>query len=250
MSREVKDDLDKLVGFVTNYRIADIESESEFRSCISEVHKKYLAVLTLAFEVRKNQWDPSNIFAKDTGKIEKFHAYSEEAVSEIGTSFFLLLHGCYKAINLLLRSSIENFFKAVGSLEDTSILTLRSTYEVIDRAQLLKVFSDEYAKPEFSSLKNEYSDLCKTVHTADFEQMEVVESLGNFPHFDPQKCKATAEKINSVIRAELFVLNLIFHAPVKTIHHRNRDIVQTAFTARQVGRLVSIRSAAESIEEQ
>lgn len=57
------------------------------------------------------------------------------------TSTFLVTHGCYKGAKLLLRSSIENFIKAVCFDEYPDIVIKKSVYEVFDIAKASMTFS-------------------------------------------------------------------------------------------------------------
>ena len=106
MSLYINRDADKLVKYFKEYRLENVFLESGFIDEFRKVHKKSLGYLVLYSEIEKQN------------KIKMFWAdkaifYLQESVSDVLQSVFAWVNGAYKPANLLLRSSIENFNKAV-----------------------------------------------------------------------------------------------------------------------------------------
>ena len=109
MSRRIKEDFDNLCDFFKKYSLAPIFEEKDFVKQISTYHKKYYSYLVLVIEL-KEIVDNAN-YAPCMSQ-EQYN-YVLESCSDVGQALFLVTHGCYKGAKLLLRSSIENFIKAV-----------------------------------------------------------------------------------------------------------------------------------------
>lgn len=78
----------------------------EFVDEFKKVHKKALGYLVIYSEMEKQ-----NITRRHLDNKALF--YLKESVSDVLQSVFAWVNGAYKAADLLLRSSIENFNKAI-----------------------------------------------------------------------------------------------------------------------------------------
>lgn len=137
MSRRIKEDFDNLCDFFKKYSLAPIFEEKDFVKQISTYHKKYYSYLVLVIEL-KEIVDNAN-YAPCMSQ-EQYN-YVLESCSDVGQALFLVTHGCYKGAKLLLRSSIENFIKAVCFDEYPDIVIKKSVYEVFDIAKASMTFS-------------------------------------------------------------------------------------------------------------
>ena len=116
MSRRVKDDFEKLVGFFDSYSLKPNNKNKEFQTFLSAYHKRYYAYLTFMAELSQYKSKPLLTRLNDN----QYRFYSESC-SDCGIALFDSVNGNYKGTRLLLRSSIENFMKAVSLDEDTTI---------------------------------------------------------------------------------------------------------------------------------
>lgn len=133
MSKYINEDAEKLTKYFKEFELKNIFLNSEFVDEFKKVHKKTLGYLVIYFEIEK-QNKRSKFFQ------EKAIYYLKESVSDILQSFFCWINGAYKASDLLLRSSIENFNKAIiGNIND-DVYTEKSVYKIFDMANKL----DEY----------------------------------------------------------------------------------------------------------
>lgn len=196
MSRELKNDFDRLIQFISEYSLTEMPDDKDFIGILTEMHKKYFSILTFFYELRHQGYQPSIVCNQDqlAYRQEVFQDFLSESVSELGSSFFILLHGCYKSSEQVLRSAIENFLKSVGSTEHIDIITNKNMYEVIDLSKEIAFFQDsEYSKLH-DKLKELYANMCATVHTATKNNMQYISAIGYFPHFEITKAMEIKKK--------------------------------------------------------
>src|SRR5690606_37492442 len=182
MSRDVQEDFRQLLDFVREYSLGDPEDTTARRELLSRQHKKYHALLTILGEIRHQSFAPISPEASNADELNQaFHERLAEFGSDVGSAFFSWIHGGYKGGRLLIRSGIENFVKAVVLIEDSTVLTVKSTYEVFDRAAETSFFRSH--KPRLDRLRDLYAILSRDVHTATPAQMALVGALNFFPQF-------------------------------------------------------------------
>lgn len=223
MSRRVKDDFENLLGFFDSYSLKTNIKNTEFLSFLSSYHKRYYAFLTFVAELSQYKTKPLLSELNDS----QYRFYSESC-SDCGIALFDSVNGNYKGSRLLLRSSIENFMKAVCLDEDTTIDKERSVYVLFDRAKMIPFFSEETTKNLFDLIHQLYKDLCKDVHTASINNMMQLSALNTLPAFDVGQSKSVVMIVLSLISAYVTLLSLKYNAFYHTIHYENKDIIQTS----------------------
>src|SRR5690554_13180 len=178
MSREISSDFKNLLEYIKSYSIKHTLDLDQFKQTISAFHKKYYAYLTLIGEIQfKLNHDP-------TGKISQTQfTYLLESCSDIGTSFFNLLHGSYKSSKLILRSSIETFLKGFTMDEYKDVITETSMFNVFRNVKALSFFRLGLPNELINDTHNIYKALCADVHTAQEINMEKITALNNFPKY-------------------------------------------------------------------
>lgn len=222
MSREVRIDFKELTSFIENYSLPSKEGEPNYYHQIARLHKVYYSLLTLHRDVCQTTES-----GKPTSTLD---LYLNEVISELGSSFFVFLHGCYKASHLILRSAIENFCKAFGSEVSPNITELKHTYEVIAQAGQASVFQNSDNRKLFETLKEEYSQLCATVHTASSDKMQNVTALGYFPHYDKNSSSSFANQYLKIAKTILEVVCHEYRDKYLGMHYKNRDIVDASLS--------------------
>ena len=211
MSRLVKDDFGKLCTFIKDYGLSDVLDIEDAKKLLSFFHKKYFAYLVLIEEIHQKTVlnDGSINMSKEQ------YEYLQESCSDLGQAFFLVFHGCYKGVKLLLRSSIENFLKGSCMDEDRSLLTTKNVYEVFDKAKSTNVFIGTRVKL-YSQLRNEYSLLCQDVHTADDSHMASITSLNHFPSFQKKEAESISKIVQKIIPIYITAIalkyNRVYHS--------------------------------------
>ena len=222
MSRIVKDDFEKLVAFFDSYSLKPNIKNTEFQTFLSTYHKRYYAYLTFVAELSQYKSKPQ------LSELNDFqYSFYSESCSDCGVALFDSVNGNYKGSRLLLRSSIENFMKAVCLDEDTTIDREKSVYALFDRAKTIPFFSKTTTKNLFDVIHQHYKDLCMDVHTATIYNMMQLSALNTFPIFDEAQAKSVAGIVLSLISAYVTLLALKYNAFYHTIHYENKDIIQT-----------------------
>lgn len=221
MSRRIKEDFDNLCDFFKKYSLAPIFEEKDFVKQISTYHKKYYSYLVLVIEL-KEIVDNAN-YAPCMSQ-EQYN-YVLESCSDVGQALFLVTHGCYKGAKLLLRSSIENFIKAVCFDEYPDIVIKKSVYEVFDIAKASMTFSGS-KKNIFDTIHTEYIELCKDVHTADFTHMEHITALRLFPHFNNDGAENIKRHILRILPVYITLLCLKYNQGFHSIFYSNQEIIK------------------------
>ena len=217
MARAINEDFKELCSFINSYDMSHILVEDEAKRMFSSCHKKYYAYLLITEEFRP-------LCATKGGLIAPIQ-YSDlqESCSDVGQAFFMTINGCYKGAKLLLRSSIENFLKSICFDEDDTIVLTKSVYEVFDKASVVNVFSSNSSL--HNSIHNEYSILCRDVHTSDENHMEAITSLSHFPAFDKSKCKEVQDCLRRLLSTFITVLSLKYNDEYHKINYAGKEIL-------------------------
>ena len=221
MSREIKADFILLNDFIRDYRISDSLANPDFNIFLSQQHKKYFAFLTLLGELQLKVND-----AKFKPKItEDQYSFLKESCSDLGIAFFISFHGGYKGSKLLIRSSIETFFKGFCQDQIKGIDEESNLYTLFQKVKDYSFFKKQPAKTCFENIYAPYKLLCKDVHTASVVNMAGISALNYFPTFD----KTEADKINKVVLNLIpFYLTLLcfkYNLHYHDSHYKNKQII-------------------------
>ncbi len=226
MTREIKEDFEALSNFLNEYSLASVSLDDNYNSLLSSQHKKYYAVLTLLSEFKHQGLTPVKEDLDDEDSLNQaFLNYLTESISDLGSSLFVWLHGAYKAAKIILRSSLENFFRCMTLIFDPEVLKLKNTYELIDKFKQIKPLESDAGMQIYSALKDLYSLLCADVHTATVDNMQHVSALGYFPGFDQTKAKEFEGLFSRTAQGYVNLLCLTFSQQYFEMHHKNRDII-------------------------
>lgn len=220
MTRECKSDFDEFLNYISNYKIEDNLGKESYMDTAKSMHKAYFSLLHWHTEFLHQR-----IFFKESfSNNEDILIRISEVISDVGSSKFNWINGSYKASRVMLRSSIENFIRALISIENESLLTEKSVYALMDEAKISRIFtSNKKVKVCFTALHNSYKELCKDTHTAKTENMEKVTSLIDYPKFYEERSKNTGEIFSSVIKNILLIFCLVFNSLYHKMHHKNRE---------------------------
>lgn len=219
--REINKDYQDLKKFINDYKIQSSISDIQFNGVLKRMHKRYYAFLALHHELMVEGGFTENL-TDELKDIFKFRI--GEVLSELGTTLFLSIHGCYKASKLVMRSSIENFSKAVGSFVDIGIVNETSVYKVIEIALSHEVFLKR-AVVERNYIKEKYSKLCEDVHTASIYNMQDIECIGSFPIADYQEFDLLGDVFIKLINSFTSVLIKIEPSIFHKAHHIRKDLI-------------------------
>ncbi|MCB9049724.1 MAG: hypothetical protein H6556_09850 [Lewinellaceae bacterium] len=219
MSREIKKDFDHFVAFLKNYNLKKLFDDDQIINDLSRVHKKYFSYLSLISELDQYKNDDTYDIPLRTDQF----SYLAESSSDIGSAIFHSVNGSYKSSRMLLRSSIETFFKGFCFDEIEDILEEKRVFVIFDKIKELNYFKNEAQRSQFEICHVEYADLCKDVHTAEEINMQKLTALKYFPSYDPEKMNSICERILKITPAFLFLLCNKFNQQFQKMHHRNKE---------------------------
>lgn len=221
MNSNIKKDLDILINFYNNYSLKSRFEDNEFIIIFKSIHKKIYAYLVVVMEIKYQ-----NVIKSAFNECQL--RYLEESVSDILESSFAWTNGAYKAANLLMRSSIENFIKfALG--DDESVYIEKNVYKIFEKANCDDRFSHVITKAKISSiLYNIYGEMCKSSHTASYNDMEHLVSLDALPTWDSQKAEVYKDNISNVLNAYFGFFLANNPKIINDMYRKNKDIFYEA----------------------
>ncbi|PJI18742.1 hypothetical protein CTM53_08880 [Prevotella intermedia] len=222
MSRDIKSDFENLLNFIKAYNLENLTIDKNFINAVTQQHKKYYAYLVYIAEIQDyvEKSEFSNIFKK-----EQF-LYIKESCSDIGSSFFSTFHGSYKSSKLLLRSSIETFFKGFCKDELVNIDKETSMYCMFDNIKKIDFFSKNPQMLElFNKIHQEYKSLCGDVHTATVRNMANISALNYFPTFNKSESETVCNYTLKLIPCYLTLLLQKYNEQFHKFHYNNKEII-------------------------
>lgn len=218
MTRERKDDFQKLVEFLANYAISNEASDPGFQVLLKQLHGKLFAFLTLVVEIETLNLESKSYSVQSL-------AYSFECASDLAQSLFCWVHGAYKPADLILRSSIETFVKATCGTENPQIFLERSVYQVMDYARASKACGSSLVAKYFERIYNEYALLCGVAHSESADRQTQVQALRMFPKFDQQSAETFGKRFVVLIDRYIAILLANNETAFRKAHYKNQKIV-------------------------
>ena len=214
MGREIQNDFDELWAFLKEYNLKEPLNVEKFKIQLKTQHKKLYAVMIYMCEL---DFQNSNDFQS----LSK--SYVKETLSDLIQSLFCWCNGMYKPGFLSLRSAIETFMKAVIGNKDDSIFIEKSMYAVFNRAKENDWFNSSIGKKYFEYIRNNYGELCKSVHSAMLTNLEHISSVGILPKYNSDKSKQFYNLFNSTLNCILAFILLNCDESCKKMHHANKQ---------------------------
>ncbi|PAD67943.1 hypothetical protein CHH83_16280 [Bacillus sp. 7586-K] len=216
MSREISNDCNQLIDFLKEYNFETHLSNNKFRAQLTSMHKKVFGFLTFIAEV-----DFQNAQVQFFN--EKSLNYFKESGSDLIQALFCWVNGTYKPAEMLLRSSIETFLKAVLGNNDEEIFIEKSMYQILEMAKIHHFFKGDSKKEEhYSILHSNYKLLCMTTHTASIDEFISVNTLKLLPRFNPKTSEQFSKLFISTVNMFLGTILINFHKEIYKMHPMNR----------------------------
>lgn len=218
MNVKIKKDADDLLQYYKGYSLKQNLDNSIFVENFKSIHKKIFGFLVVVAEIKYQ-----NVKTKEFQ--DKPLEYLEESVSDVLEVFFAWINGAYKAANLLLRSSIENFTKFAIGCEDEAIFCEKNVYQIFKIAKeksQLNIIIDKGSIADI--LHRVYGELCKSTHTATSNDMEHLTSLDVLPKWNKDDSKKIYENISLVTNAVLAYFLANNKKYINNMYRENKDI--------------------------
>ena len=209
MSRRLTEDFEKLSVVLCDYnRESYIKCQHQIYEC-KAMHKKMYGLMIFVAEF--NTQNAHTYFSQ----------FLEEMSSDLLLCLFNWIQGMYKPAKLELRCAIENLLKSVLSSSDTSIIEEKSLYEIFDIAKVNKHFETDFGKTRFELLRNDYSTLCRTVHS-DPLQMHSTSALNLLPQYNRELSKELVTLYIRIVENSLGILYINYPFTIDRMHPENK----------------------------
>jgi hypothetical protein len=139
----------------------------------------------------------------------------------------------YKPANLVLRSGIEAFVKAIGIAADQKVLTITSVFEVFGIVASVDLIRDNALTSRcYESLYTEYKELCKYAHNAGPSYMSLTSAIGVFPKYNEADFELFGKRSRGIIVNMCSILAIFFNFPTFTVGHPNSlKIIHTSMAS-------------------
>lgn len=239
MTRECTEDFKGIREYVDKYKISDNLRHPDYLQSLKVMHKVYFSAIAWSAEL---QHGAQHFFEGYPNSNEDIVFRLVEAVSDLGSSFFNWINGNYKASRVMLRVAIENFIRAVSGLENKLQIVEKSVYRVFDSASKTSLFDGtkhRFSLVCFNILRDAYKDLCADAHTATTQNMEKLNSLADFPAFNVNKAKATADIYIRVAKNVNSTFCIVFNTFFHQMHHRNKENILNGVVNESKGSIIA-----------
>ncbi|HEX7636152.1 MAG TPA: hypothetical protein VF427_12850 [Noviherbaspirillum sp.] len=239
MAREVDEDYKRLTDFLDDYNLTALLNEPPYRLSLKQGHAAYLALLTLWSAIQFNcAQRPIPVLDKTLTEDDHSFRFIQEAISDVGSSFFCCLHGAYKPGNMALRSAIENFVRSMTGLFNATALTATSVYELFDLAKTSRPFLATDGKIAIERLQKSYKELCKYTHSATLAHMAGIQSLDHFPTLDKDTFSDWAQEVKATTSSIISSFAASATGFYQSCHFRTKDILEPYISREQRLRLL------------
>lgn len=209
MSKRISADFFKMNEFVNNYSLRDhSNSKTQIEEC-KAMHKKLYGLLIFVAEFI------------DLNKQSITTEYMEEMASDLLLSLFNWIQGMYKPAKLELRCSIENFLKSVLSISFPLIIEEKSVYVIFDLSKVDKHFDNSFGFPRLEQLRTDYSNLCRTVHSAQLD-IHSMSALNLLPQYQEEFSQEIFSIYLRIVENYLSILFVNYPVIIDIMHPENK----------------------------
>jgi hypothetical protein len=220
MTRECSKDFNLLKQYVFDYSISFNLEQKSYLITAKKMHKAYFSLVNWHIEYQHQM----EFFSQKHTSNKDILLRISEAISDISSSKFSWLNGSYKASRVMLRSSIENFVRAISAIHDEEQLVEGSVHALFDKANDNIIFnSSKTVNDSYKMLHSKYKELCKDTHTTYASNMESITSLVDYPKYIEEKSNLTGDVFINIVKNILVILCIFFNELFHKMHHRNRE---------------------------
>lgn len=230
MSREIEQDFAKVIQFYNEYTMMNTVAKDGIEKQLKCMHRKlYSYMMFLGEQESMGAFDETTL------------KYQKEVVSDLIMAFFCWSNGVYKPAKLLLRSSIENFVKAMVYVHCSDIVKIRNVYEVFETAGKQKPFSETYTNVHFGNIHAKYADLCATVHGS-MDKLANIGGLIQFPCYDVAEANSIYDDYVTIVDAYLECVYYIYYEQIYRMHEFNRDLFLQGVQRKEKQKIYELKS--------
>ena len=213
-------DFDTLLNFLNSYELETILKNENLIKTVKRLHRVYFGFITCTAELEMLSNDDENLGSPTLSSIK----FLKEVCSDLGHAFFCNMQGTYKGAGMLLRSSLENFWKSVISSRESTGIT-EFGYRLKERARKTYIKNQLINELINETYNNHYSHLSKMVHTANIQQMEQTSALNYFPKFADDPSKKLESQFVKLTQYYSLISCLIYNECFHEMHPQNQGII-------------------------
>ncbi len=208
MTRVFENDFHEFETYLEQYNLQSVCKSEDYKKALRKSHKRFLAFLYATSFVlyRESESTPDILNDSYLCQNSSKHSLLLSVKADLNSSIFCSTHGTYKAANVCLRSSIENFIRYIAGIWITEAYNEMSIFNLFDYSRSVLFFTDE----SLGRLRAIYKELCKYVHSDDSVQCDI-SVLAQLPHIDTKQLNLWEEKYSEVCK--LFSLIMVTVEP-------------------------------------
>lgn len=226
MTRIVEQDYEKLISYFSDYNLKNIVKDTFFQNNVKIIHRKLYAYI-----VFKNEAKRKDLFSSDI-----MENYYEEVGSDLILSLFCWANGAYKSSEFQLRSTIENFLKAILYPEWNDIIKCKNVSEIMDFAVNSTVLNNDICKAHLDKIRNTYSNLCAFVHSSP-EKLSSQSALIQLPKYNKNSADEFTKHYQTVLNSLLSIIYYTYYSFIFSIHPTNRELFLQGLTRSDKARI-------------
>ncbi len=213
---ELKSALEEYEAFIANYVLVKVSNNSKRKTELQSIFKRYFSFLIWYYYIQSNRISPRHF-------PRKFKTYFVESASDVCQSLLLWNQGLYKPALLILRSGVENLFRAILLLNGVKLKGISTVFQLI--ASLKALTKDTESHALIVSLAAQYESLCGDVHSNARANMSLTAAAGVYPRYRHASSQRFSKLFTNICRDIIALLSLQLKTQINRMHHRHRDLL-------------------------
>ena len=162
----------------------------------------------------------------------KSSGHFDEFLSDISSSYFLYITCAYKASQVLLRSSLENFIRAILIARGVKTTEIESVWELFEVAKAhFKQREIDAVVHRIGATHSKYGELCKIVHSVAYEYMSLRVPFSTIFEFSPEVSVKCETNMSNLFKIMLEILYLCHNTELDKLHYKSADIIKDAVSS-------------------
>jgi len=210
MNRIVEKNVSEIKDFLKNFKLSPPKLNRDFK----KNYKAFHSLLIWGF-----------CFEKSEDISDKEKMYFKEALSDLSHSLFLVLFNLYKPSRFSLRSSIENFVRALLISCNVEIEKIDTVHGLFDCANV-EFDSVPEVKKRVGQLRGIYTDLCKSAHSVQIDYLSLTIPLDKITDKDEDIFANITSVFSDTCRLINQLAFLTRSELIGLAGHKNEDIIR------------------------
>lgn len=239
MTREISNDGNVLINYLDQFNLKDSLKNPQYINSLKSMHKKAYGYLLFVAEMEQLQ-------ASGISMTSSSLLYYKETGSDLIQSIFCWTLGSYKTANIMLRSSIETFLKAVLGNTNEEIYDEKSIYRLFEIASDHPCFGSDLGKELFGTIHSMYKELCMVAHSAKNIDLGTIASLDFLPRFDLKLSNSFNSKFLRLLDTILGFIMLNHSNEIQKMHSLNKSVFLSTITFTTKRKITEVLAVSQS----